>query len=58
MIKWIRKIRIGFLHAKYHRSLKRAEQARTKRDVVKFKKHVYQAEDAWRKLVILTEKNK
>jgi hypothetical protein len=57
-MNWIRKIRIGFLHAKYHRNLKRAEAARIDRDVVKFKKYVYQAEDAWRKLVILAEKTK
>lgn len=57
-MNWIRKIRIGFLHAKYHRNLKRANLARVKRDIVKFKKYIYQAEDAWRKLVILAEKTK
>jgi len=58
MINWIRKIRIGFLHAKYHRSLKKAETARIDLDIVEFKKYVYQAEDAWRRIVILTEKMK
>jgi hypothetical protein len=57
-MNWIRKIRIGFLHAKYHRNLKRANQARISRDIVKFKKYIYQAEDAWRKLVLLVEKSK
>ena len=55
MIKWIRTLRIGMLHAKYHRNMKRMEQARKKLDVIKFKTYAYRAEDAWRKLVILTE---
>lgn len=58
MFSWIRKIRIGLLHASYHRNLKKAEQARKQQDVLEFKKYVYKAEDAWRKLVILTEKSK
>lgn len=58
MFNWIRKIRIGMLHATYHRNLKKAEQARQNHDVLEFKKYVYKAEDAWRKLVILTEKSK
>jgi hypothetical protein len=58
MIKWLRRIRIGVLHATYHRNMKRANQSRTKQDIVKFKKYIYRAEDAWRKLVILIEKNK
>ena len=51
-----RKLRIGWFHAAYHRNLKRADKARTAQDIVKFKKYVYAAEDAWRKLVILKEK--
>jgi len=58
MFKFIRNIRIGLLHATYHRNIKQAESARGKQDIVAFKKHIYQAEDAWRKLVILIEKNK
>ena len=58
MFNWIRKIKIGLLHASYHRNLKKAEQARQHHDVLEFKKYVYKAEDAWRKLVILTEKSK
>jgi hypothetical protein len=46
------------LHASYHRNIKRADSARCEQDILKFKKYIYKAEDAWRKLVILTEKNK
>ena len=35
-----------------------AQLARTEQDIVKFKKYIYRAEDAWRKLVILINKNK
>jgi hypothetical protein len=55
---WLLNTRIGFLHAAYHRNMKRALAAKSKKDIVKFRKYVYQAEDAWRKLVILTEKIK
>lgn len=58
MFKIIRTIRIGFLHAKYHRNMKWAKNERTQQNIVKFKKYIYRAEDAWRKLVILTNKNK
>lgn len=58
MRKLINKIRVGLLHAKYHRSLKSAETARKQQDIVKFKKHVYRAEDAWKQIVIITNKNK
>jgi hypothetical protein len=57
MIKEIQKLiiefRIGLLHATYHRNMKRATNASGTRDLVAFKKHIYKAEDAWRKLVIL-----
>jgi hypothetical protein len=46
------------LHAKYHRNMKRASVSRSNIDIVAFKKYIYRAEDAWRKLVILIEKNK
>ena len=52
------KLRIGILHAKYHRNLKNADKVRKQHNIVKFKRYVYRAEDAWRKLVILTEKLK
>jgi hypothetical protein len=58
MFSWLLKLRIGMLHATYHRNVKKAETARQKQDVVEFKKYIYRAEDAWRKLVILTEKTK
>lgn len=58
MFKFYRQIRIGFVHATFHRSMKRAELARTQQNVVKFKKYIYRAEDAWKKIVILTNKNK
>ena len=58
MFKWFYKFRIGILHATFHKNLKRAESARciSKYDVAKT--HIYKAEDAWRKIVILTEKLK
>ena len=52
------KVRIGILHAKYHRNLKKADKVRKQHDIVKFKRYVYRSEDAWRKIVILTEKLK
>jgi hypothetical protein len=58
MITFFIKIRIGILHAAYHRNMKRADDARTNHDIVSFKKYIYQAEDAWRKIVILTNKIK
>ena len=58
MIKWWYKFRINMLHATYHRNMKRAEAARKEQNIIKFKKYIYQAEDAWRKIVILTEKTK
>lgn len=51
-------IRIGLAHAKYHRHMKRAIRAKQDKDVRKFKKHIYRAEDAWRKLVVLSDKQK
>ena len=56
MSKWFIKLRIGLLHATYHRNIKKAAAARELLDIIKFKKYVYKAEDAWRKLVLLTEK--
>jgi hypothetical protein len=58
MISWIRKFQIGLLHAAYHRNMKQADKARSSFNVIKFKKYIYRAEDAWRKLVILQEKIK
>lgn len=50
--------KIGLAHAKYHKNMKRAIQAKLEKDIRKFKKHVYRAEDAWRKLVVLSDKQK
>ena len=58
MFNWLRKFRIGILHATFHRNLVKAMQAQDDKDLVKFRKHIYRAEDAWRKIVILTKKNK
>jgi hypothetical protein len=58
MFKWLLKFRIGLLHASYHRNLKKSIKARENGNIILFKKHIYRAEDAWRKLVILTEKVK
>ena len=58
MFNWFRKFRISILHAKYHRAMREADLARNDRDIIKFKKYIYEAEDAWRKIVILTEKSK
>ena len=58
MLKYFIKIRIGLLHATYHRNMKRADTARSCKDIIKFKKYVYAAEDAWRKIVMLTNKIK
>ena len=57
-MKWIRTLRIGLLHATYHRNLRKADAARIQSNIEQFKRYVYRAEDAWRKLVILQERNK
>ena len=56
--KAILRFRIAILHATYHRNMKRMMRARVVHDIVKFKTYAYRAEDAWRKIVILTEKLK
>jgi hypothetical protein len=58
IINIFRRIRIGFYHASYHRNMKKADAARKSQDILEFKKYIYRAEDAWRKLVIITEKTK
>lgn len=52
------RFRTAILHAAYHRNMRRMEIARGKHDIVKFKTYAYRAEDAWRKIVVLTEKLK
>lgn len=56
--KSILRIRIAILHAAYHRNMRKMETARSNHDIVEFKTYAYRAEDAWRKIVILTEKLK
>jgi hypothetical protein len=58
MFKVIANIRIGLLHATFHRNMRRATDARKTQNIVKFKRYIYAAEDAWRKLVTLKEKYK
>jgi hypothetical protein len=53
MFKFIARIRIGLLHAKYHRNMKHAAAARKNQNIVEFKKYIYAAEDAWRQLVLI-----
>jgi hypothetical protein len=56
--KAVLRFQIAILHAAYHRNMRRMEKARSKHDIVEFKTYAYRAEDAWRKIVILTEKLK
>lgn len=54
----INKFLIGWYHAKYHRNLKKAEKAKDNKNIHEFKQFVYSAEDAWKKIIILNNKNK
>ena len=47
---------MGLTHARYHRNMKRAHRAKADKNIRKFKRYIYRAEDAWRKLVVLTDK--
>jgi hypothetical protein len=58
MLKRINKFRIALLHAKYHRCIRKAEAAQSESNIEQFRKYVYQAEDAWRKIVIISNKTK
>jgi hypothetical protein len=55
-MKFLDKIRLGIYHASYHRNMKKAQKAQLKRDLVKFKKYVYKAEDAWKQVVNIKKK--
>jgi len=57
-MKFLDKIRIGIYHAKYHRSVSAAEIARDEKDIQTFKKYIYRAEGAWKKIIIITKKYK
>ena len=58
MFKWFYRFRIGILHAAFHKNLKRAENAKRVSKYEVARTHIYKAEDAWKKIVILTEKLK
>lgn len=51
-------MRIGFAHATFHRNLKKAMRAKEAGNLRKFKRCIYRAEDAWKRVVVLTEKRK
>jgi len=55
-MKFLDKIRIGIYHATYHRNMKKAERAQEKSDIIKFKKYIYKAEDAWKKVVTIKKR--
>ena len=55
-MNFITTILVGIYHAKYHRNLKKAIRAKDKQNIYQFKKYVYQAEDAWKKIVTIKKK--
>tara|TARA_Y100001972_G_C7487474_1_gene247426 strand:+ start:402 stop:584 length:183 start_codon:yes stop_codon:yes gene_type:complete len=57
-MRWLDKISSGIYHASYHRYLKKAESAKDKSNIKLFKKYVYLAEDAWKRLVKIQNKYK
>jgi hypothetical protein len=57
-MKWIDKISTAIYHASYHRAMKRAEGARKRKNLIIFKKYIYRAEDAWRKIAKIQNKYK
>ena len=57
-MNWLNKISAGIYHASYHRYLKKAIKAKDKSNIELFKKYVYVAEDAWKRLVKIQNKHK
>jgi len=51
-------LRIGFAHATFHRNFKKALRQKKAGNIRKFKRYIYRAEDAWKRVIILTEKKK
>lgn len=49
-------IRIGFLHARYHKHFRNAIIAKEDSDIKKFKVCIYKAEDCWKQIVLLNSK--
>ena len=60
LVNKLRSIRIALLHAAYHRNMKKAVQVMDseEKDIFKFKKYIYRAEDAWKRVVKIKEKQK
>lgn len=56
-MNFFEKILVGIHHATYHRNVRKAIKAKDKRDIQLFKKYVYQAEDAWKKIVLIKKKH-
>ena len=52
------KVLIGWYHARYHKNLKKAEAAKDSKDLYKFKKYIYKAEDAWKKIITINSYGK
>jgi len=57
-MKWFDKIFIALYHASYHRAMRRAIAAKDRKNLVIFKKYIYRAEDAWKKLATIQNKYK
>jgi|TARA_R110000851_G_scaffold312066_1_gene472528 hypothetical protein len=57
-MKLLDNIRIGLYHAAYHRNLRYAQEQKQRKNINQFKKYVYRAENAWRRLVLIQEKYK
>ena len=57
-MKFLDKIKLGFYHAAYHRNLRYADKCKKTKNLAKFKKYVYQAEDAWKHVVLIQKKYK
>ncbi len=55
-MKLFDKIKSGMYHATYHRNYKRALKAKDAKNIHKFKNYIYKAEDAWRKVILITKK--
>ena len=55
-MNFITNILVGIYHAKYHRNLKKAIRAKNNKNIYQFKKYIYRAEDAWKKIVTIKKK--
>ena len=57
-MNWLDKIKSAIAHASYHRALRRAEDARKRKNLKIFKRYIYRAEDAWKRLAKIQNKYK